>query len=140
MLFLKKYVFCLYAVMWLLRIKLLLKIFPYKKVIHTVNRWAGKQKKILQNKTFTALKVCRLIEKCAKILPLTFRCLSRALTGYIICRRYGFKVYLKMGSMQTKTNGFTAHAWLELNNQIIMGNLPNIESYFEFDMRKMNFT
>ena len=46
-------------------------------------------------------------------------CLTQAITAQILLYRYNHPSKLKIGVM--KKNDFEAHAWLEINNEIVLG-------------------
>lgn len=46
-------------------------------------------------------------------------CLTQALTGQILLSKYNYHSKLKIGVF--KGDNFEAHAWLELNDEIILG-------------------
>lgn len=124
--------FCMQSVFWLLLVKTALCLFPYSRTIYYIQAWSRNTHKVRTKKDILPSDMCILIEKCAYCLPLSLKCLSRALTGYVLCRRSGHPVYLRIGAKRSSDGNFCAHAWLELNDVIIMGNLPDIHSFSKF--------
>lgn len=128
---------CISIVYWLLLIKFSLWLLPYKNVLHKVSRWAEGFNALQTRDECSVEKICRLTDKCADAFPFRVLCLPRALTGYIQCHRYGFKVKLEFGVKRSTVDGFVAHAWLELDNIILIGDRPDIEDFSRFNFENV---
>ena len=123
---------CLHAAFWLVKIFIFLKVFPYRKVLISIQKRALKPVFHRRSRILSADNICRIIEKCARNLPIALTCLPQALAGFVLCRQYGYKANLRIGARNVPSAGFTAHAWLEFEGRIIMGALPDIDSYAVF--------
>lgn len=132
--------FCLNAVFRLIRLKFALRFFPYQKVLeksfrcadrHGVSQTVGEF-----SDDISPEDIGSLLEKCARNLPLKLRCLPIALAGYVLFRRLGVEVNLRIGAKQTQNDGFSAHAWLELEDRVLVGDLPDLSSYARFNSRE----
>lgn len=132
--------FCLKAAFRLIRIKYALQFFPYQKVLEKTLRCAdrpGVSRKIGGAPVgISPEDLGSLLEKCSRNLPLELRCLPIALAGYVLFRRLGFDVDLRIGAKQSQNAGFSAHAWLELEGSVLVGDLPDLASYARFDNRQ----
>ena len=124
---------CIHAVFWLLKTFIYLKVFPYQRVLIIIRKQAEKPVIHPSDRILSADYICVLIEKCARNLPIVLTCLPQALAGYVICRKYGYKTKLRIGARKAPSSGFRAHAWLEFEGRIIMGNLMDIKSYAVFE-------
>ena len=106
----------------------------YKKLIKKVSTWAINKKKV-QNKSFiSAEDLCKIVKTCADNLPFTILCLPQALVGYILCRKNGFYVDLRIGARWYSSKLFTAHAWLEDGGSVILGNRSDLTTFSVFNM------
>jgi hypothetical protein len=111
---------------------------PLKRVIHWIradqSRWAGK--------TFPKLDMKRAvlrITQATAYCPLPTTCLSRTLAAHMIMSRLGFSSVPKIG-VSTADGGFAAHAWLECQDGVVIGEkspdgrtytpLPSLERFF----------
>ena len=66
----------------------------------------------------------------AKFVPFS-TCLSNALAGQILFATCHHPTTLHIGVRNTPDAGFEAHAWLTLNSTILLGHLPDLDSYKE---------
>lgn len=56
-------------------------------------------------------------------------CLPQALAAEALLTRGGLAADLKIGVMKTSSGGLTAHAWVESEGRIVVGDLPDLNSY-----------
>ena len=56
-----------------------------------------------------------------------------ALAGFVLYRRHGIEAQLRIGAKQSVNEGFGAHAWLEHDGEVLVGNLPDLDGYARFD-------
>jgi hypothetical protein len=52
----------------------------------------------------------------------------------MLLRLNGFTSELKMGVSSDGNKRIKAHAWIEMNHQILIGNIPEIDSYQSFPL------
>ena len=48
-------------------------------------------------------------------------CLTRSITGYILFSSYGYSTKIKIGVSKSDEGNLDAHAWLENNNNVVIG-------------------
>jgi hypothetical protein len=128
--------FCLIAAGCLVRVKLTLVLLPYRTVLRKLQRWAEQPPVVKPGAALTPERMCALVEKCARTLPLSLSCLPRAFAGYVMCRRHGCMAELRIGVKRAASGELAAHAWLELDDRTLIGNLPDLGSYFGFGTGK----
>jgi Transglutaminase-like superfamily len=60
-----------------------------------------------------------------RALPFTWHssCLTQALAGWIMLTRHGATSRVKIGVASPEQRGFMAHAWLECDGQVILGDI-----------------
>lgn len=56
-------------------------------------------------------------------------CLTTALVAQTLLARQQYPTQLRIGVARSETGSLEAHAWLESEGQIIIGNLANLERY-----------
>ena len=57
------------------------------------------------------------------------KCLARALTTQVLMKRYGHTPKLQMGVAKTGEGKLEAHAWVEFQGIVIIGNLPDLSRF-----------
>lgn len=70
--------------------------------------------------TVSAEMLERTISKAARHAPIKGTCLSQALATEALFLQYGYCPVVRLGVMR-RNGTFQAHAWVELDNRIIMG-------------------
>ncbi len=119
-------------------IRVALAVAPLQRVIGWINagqgRWAGKE--IAQ---LDIQRVALRIAQAAAYCPLPTTCLSRTLAAYMMMSRLGFASVPKIG-VSTTDGIFEAHAWLECQDGIVIGQtspdgktytpVPSLERFF----------
>ena len=56
------------------------------------------------------------------------KCLAKALTTQTLMKAFGYRCDLKIGVMNADKK-FEAHAWIEYQDRVIIGNLSNLHSF-----------
>lgn len=65
-------------------------------------------------------RLARAVERAAVALPGS-KCLPQALAGAVLLRRRGLEAELRLGAATRPEGGLTAHAWLELEGRVVLG-------------------
>jgi len=68
------------------------------------------------------------IRSASRLVPRA-TCLTQALAGQILLRRHGYPAEVHIGVTKDAAQGFQAHAWLEHQGQIVLGQLPDQARY-----------
>lgn len=77
--------------------------------------------------------IVRAIERVARLMSLfRINCLPQALVGYMLLRRKGFDVQLKIGVLKNPSDRLAAHAWLEYRGRVILGDLRGLKQFTAF--------
>ncbi|NJN31117.1 MAG: lasso peptide biosynthesis B2 protein [Synechococcales cyanobacterium RM1_1_8] len=79
------------------------------------------------------------IEQATRYSPGGAKCLARALTAEILLKRRGYQPELRYGVLKSSAETFQAHAWVELQGQTILGQLPNLADYAVLPRFSPNF-
>jgi len=72
----------------------------------------------------------RLLAVACRVVPFT-TCLSRAMAGQRLLTSYGHASVFHIGVAREKDLDLEAHAWLSLDGNLILGNIPDLERYRE---------
>ncbi len=81
-----------------------------------------------------AVSIDRLIwavDVSTQLSPGGAKCLARALTVQALMQRQGYEPQLQIGVIKSPGAEFQAHAWLEYQGKIVIGELPDMEKYSE---------
>lgn len=75
------------------------------------------------------LSADQAVEAIRRALRFTVRasCLSQALAGWIMLTRRGTAARMKIGVSSPEKHGFKAHAWLEAESRMILGDIQTGE-------------
>lgn len=107
-------------------IGLLLKLLPFRhfKSFYTrVSHAFEHSRETLTQEQVTSL--CRAVRVVANMHPLTLLCLPQALSVNFLM--FGTpRLTLQIGVQKGVASGFEAHAWVELDGRIIIGDLPEM--------------
>ena len=69
------------------------------------------------------------VDRVSHPFPDSLSCLPRAVTAQLMLLRRRCATTLCIGVLQGTQESFEAHAWLELNGEVILGAVPNLERY-----------
>ncbi|ORC32660.1 hypothetical protein B4O97_15995 [Marispirochaeta aestuarii] len=127
----EKYLF-LSSWLWLSRVRKSLRKKPFKTVLSNVNKLAEKRKSV-SNVKISADDISLAVERCSGIFHGNCDCLPKALAGRILFARYGYNTVLRIGAVRSSGSDFTAHAWLESDGKIVVGDIPGIKDFKLFE-------
>jgi hypothetical protein len=69
------------------------------------------------------------VQTSARYMPGGAKCLAKALTTQNLMRAYGYVSELKIGVTKSPTGQFEAHAWIEYNGQVVIGQLEHLSQF-----------
>lgn len=75
-------------------------------------------------------RISRLIVAASRFVPAA-TCLPQALVGKILFAENGYITQLHIGVYKDCDSQFEAHAWLSLNDKVILGYLPDLNRFTE---------
>jgi len=74
--------------------------------------------------------IIRLFVAACRIVPFS-TCLSRAMAGQQLLTRYGYSPIFHIGVAREGQQALEAHAWLSLDENLILGNIPDLDRFRE---------
>lgn len=111
------------------RVALLTMSFPrVRSAIGAMARGTGRD----ADKRPTPEQVARAVMASSALVPGGRNCLVRALATEILLSRLGYRSELKIGAGKLADGGFAAHAWLESDGKILIGDFE-LGRYAEMD-------
>jgi len=76
------------------------------------------------------------VNATAECVPLYFSCLMRAIVGERLFAKNGYRTELHLGV--TKDTGFEAHAWVEHDGEVVVGDLDDHDRFQPLDTFQSN--
>ncbi len=109
-------------------IRLGLSLFSFKRILKLVdienNNFSG-----IKNKNRVSLdRITWSVETCGRYIPKT-TCLIKALTAQVLLTRYGYQSKLHIGVAKNGDKNLDAHAWVESQGNILIGNLKDLSKF-----------
>lgn len=95
-----------------------LRLFPFSIVLRHFNPACGAP---AANLSLPVSRVAWLVERAGEYCPLGTSCLKETLVLSRLLARRGIPAMLRIG-VRRQSDVFAAHAWLELDGQVILGN------------------
>jgi hypothetical protein len=128
-------------------IRLGLRILPFRTLLHIIGKASSKASsktsqagytssstdgmaasKIALNKIALS-KIVWAVEISSHYTPGGAKCLARALTTKVLLSRQGDAPDLRIGVSKGANGNLEAHAWIENQGQVVMGNLHDLARY-----------
>jgi hypothetical protein len=69
------------------------------------------------------------VDVSCKLMPGTVKCLARALATKVLLTRRGYPCDLKIGVAKNSVAQLEAHAWIEVQGRVIIGQLQDLERF-----------
>lgn len=73
-------------------------------------------------------KIVRMIKAASACVPLA-TCLTQAFAAQVLLARYGYAARIRIGVIKTEGGRLQAHAWVESEGRIIIGELPDLSRF-----------
>jgi heme/copper-type cytochrome/quinol oxidase subunit 2 len=106
------------SLLWVIRIRIMLWIFPFTTVQTKVQERVIKHHSTSEH-VITMPRLRIMIVAASRYVPRA-TCLVQALAGYILFSKYGYSTSIKIGVL-TENGEFEAHAWLEHDEKVVLG-------------------
>ena len=119
--------FRVWCILIIVRSALALK--PFKKVRDWLDDYSTPQKK-LQNK-IDPKRLAWLVDVAGRFVFRDKPCLTTALVLQMLLARRGHPTNIKIGIRKNEKGKIQAHAWLLHDEEIVIGNIPDLDEYKE---------
>lgn len=117
----------LWTIFWLFYFRLRNMILPYRLIKRSTSEEIVDEPSIETVNKPIIDEVSRTVERCQRFVP-GATCLTQALATKAVLKRYGQNSTIRIGVAKSETS-IDAHAWVEVNGQIILGRQPNNARY-----------
>ena len=116
----------LYTFALLTGIRLGLRFLSFERLQKAVTQF---QRKPQTKPTYTLEGIVWAINLCTKYMPGGAKCLARALTAQHLLFWQGYPFEIVIGVAKGDRNQLEAHAWVNSEDRIVVGWLPDLERY-----------
>ena len=115
-------------------IRLGLALLPFQKLRQIVERLSHltayhQRPQEIERTQQLIRQIIWAVEKSAQLMPGGAKCLAKALTTQVLMGRRGLDCEFKIGVAKSTEGTLEAHAWIEVEGQVIMGALPDLERF-----------
>jgi len=98
-----------------------LRLFSFGKILAVLNKYSARVSNSGGNSPRNPDKIIWAVSAIGRYLPLRPSCLEQALTARLLLCREGYHSIVRIG-IAAGNDRFQAHAWLEHNGKIVVGN------------------
>jgi hypothetical protein len=117
----------------LLEVRVLLAVVPYERWKHRLRRSVSQEGCVPPSSRQVISDVVWAVDRISQRAPKQLMCLARALAVCQMLERRGIFGNLEIGVRRDERGGFSAHAWVEFEGTVIIGNLPDLTNYSKLD-------
>jgi len=109
-------------------IRLLIWILPFRITLQLITLLAESLVGFYQSR-ITVEQIIWAVNVSSRYSPGNVRCLSRALTTHILLSWHGYPSELRIGLTKGQSSNLEAHAWIEHQGQVAIGDLPDLSRF-----------
>jgi hypothetical protein len=132
--FIEKYLL-LKSAFLLLAFRAGLSLFSFKSLLNYLEGIKQHKSKLKDKSNPSEEKIVWIIDVASRYVPYT-TCLSKALSAQVLLKRYGHFSSLRIGVVKNEKGELDAHAWVESQGRIIIGDLEDLSRYTAFPSLK----
>ena len=113
----------------LIIVRLALAMKPFKNVREWLQGYSNPKKNL--EKKITAERISWLVDVAGRFVFRDKPCLTTALVLQMLLARRGYQSNIKLGIRKNESGKIEAHAWLLLDGEIVIGNIPDLDEFKE---------
>lgn len=110
-------------------VRLGLWLLPFPNLRQAIAKVSQPNPKQLQVKQVSVGKIIWAVNVSSYYMPGGVKCFARALTTQVLISRQGYSPQLRIGVAKGEGGQFEAHAWVEIQGQVIIGNLVDLSRF-----------
>lgn len=122
--------FLLEAAVVLALVHIGLRFLSFQTVRSLLHRWAGGS--VPAPRLALAPRLLGAVDRASRRLGLT--CLPRALAAHALLARRGIRTDLRIGVARTAGSPLEAHAWVEREGVVLLGELPDLSCFVKMPL------
>lgn len=112
----------------LVLVRLCLFFFPFKTVIVLIKWLKSRNVQKIYVHEIDSDRIAWAVEVASRYIPFT-KCFPKALVTQMLFSRYGYQADLHIGVKKDGPEKIKAHAWVESQGKIVIGNLANLSQF-----------
>jgi hypothetical protein len=117
--------------LWLIAVKAGLLLFGFNRLRRFLEWRSHPASSAADGGEMTQIVV--VIQRISAFLaPVRIDCLPQALVGLRLMRQKGFTVQMKIGVLKNHGDRLCAHAWLEYQGRVVLGDLTDLHQFTAF--------
>jgi hypothetical protein len=105
-----------------------LRVIPFRVFHRLLLRGQQRAGGTIQVDATSADRIAWAVRLCARYLPAR-TCLAQAVATQVLLNRAGQKAHLRIGVVKGDGGQLQAHAWVESDGRILIGNLPSLSNF-----------
>ena len=112
----------------LVLIRLGLFLFSFKTLLKLIEWVKFKSRQASRSSRIGSDRIAWAVVVTSRYIPFT-KCLAQALVTQILFARYGYTAHLRIGVAKDGPERLKAHAWVESQGKIVIGDLKNLSQF-----------
>lgn len=114
----------LYTLFLIVKVRLMLWVLPFTRIQRSFTKFESVRSDIpVSRLTWSVRMTSRYVPGAT--------CLTKALTGYLLLSKHGYHSMIKIGVGKSAEGEFEAHAWLEYDCEVVLGESEKDLDLFE---------
>lgn len=105
-----------------------LRIFPWLKVQTFLRKQANQRVRLMKTTRLSVSSIGWAVRAASRVFP-NATCLPQALVAEYFLVGNGYPAHLQIGVARKKTGALEAHAWVTSDDQVIVGNLRDLDGF-----------
>ncbi|WP_026733938.1 lasso peptide biosynthesis B2 protein [Fischerella sp. PCC 9605] len=106
-------------------VRLGLWLLPFRNLLKLLEKISQPSRRSHSPNQVTLSKIIWAVNAVTRCMP-GVKCLARALTTHVIMNQYGYASQLRIGVAKTELGKLEAHAWIEHQGRVVIGNLSDL--------------
>ena len=115
------------AVLLVALVRLGLWVLPFRMLKWIINR-IGSHPLPHHGVQMSPDEIAAIVGAAARRIPHA-TCLTQAMSLHLLCRRRGYETFVRIGVGRDGESKFRAHAWVEREGKVIIGNLADLNTF-----------
>ena len=103
-------------------------LLPFGTLRRLLARRRRSSRRAICRTEVSAARIVRFVAIVSACIP-DATCLTQAISAVVLLTRYGYASTLRIGVMKTGVARLSAHAWVDLDGRIVIGELPDMSCF-----------
>jgi Transglutaminase-like superfamily len=103
-------------------------LMPFRTLLKLLAKISQPSDRLQVTNPVSVRKIAWAVNAVSRYMP-GVKCLARALTTQVLMNRYGHSSELRIGVAKGETGILEAHAWIEYQGLVVIGNLTDLSRF-----------